>query len=66
MLTYNNQFELELMKLIDAKIAHITDNVLLGMAVVDYADYKYQIGQVAGLRSIIELSEEVNSILAKR
>mgnify|MGYP003342044901 CR=1 FL=1 len=66
MLTYNNQFELELMKLIDERIAHITDTVMLGMAVVDYADYKYQIGQIAGLKSIIELSGEVNTILSQR
>lgn len=66
MLTYNNQFQLELMKLVDERIAHITDNVMLGMSVVDYAEYKYQIGKVEGLRSIIELSEEVNTILSKR
>ena len=66
MLTYNNQFELELMKLIDERIAHITDTGMLGMAVVDYADYKYQIGQIAGLKSIIELSGEVNTILSQR
>lgn len=66
MLTYNNQFQLELMKLVDERIAHITDNVMLGMSVVDYADYKYQIGKAEGLRSIIELSEEVNTILSKR
>jgi len=66
MLTYNNQFQLELMKLVDERIAHITDNVMLGMSVVDYAEYKYQIGRIEGLRSIIELSEEVNTILSKR
>lgn len=66
MLTYNNQFQLELMKLIDERIAHITENVMLGMSVVDYPEYKYQIGRVEGLRSIIELSEEVNTILSKR
>ena len=66
MLTYNNQFQIELMKLVDERISHINETIMLGMGVVDYADYKYQIGQVAGLRSIIELSEEVNSILAKR
>lgn len=66
MLTYNNQFELELMKLIDAEISRITENVTLGMSVVDYADYKYQIGKIAGLRSIIDLSDEVNTILSNR
>ena len=66
MLTYNNQFQLELMKLIDERIAHITDNVMLGMSVVDYTEYKHQIGKVEGLRAIIELSEEVNTILSKR
>ena len=54
------------MKLIDERIAHITDTVMLGMAVVDYANYKYQIGQIAGLKSIIELSGEVNTILSQR
>ena len=66
MLTYNNQFQLELMKLVDEKIAHLVENVVLGMAVSDHAEYRYQIGQIAGLKSIIELSDEVNSILAQR
>jgi hypothetical protein len=66
MLNYNIQFEIELKKLINLEIERLTDNICGGAGVVDYADYKHQIGKVAGLRMVLDLCEEAQSILAKR
>ena len=66
MLNQNIQFEIELKKLIDVVIERIKDNLSYGLSVVDYADYKHQVGKILGLRSVLELSEEAKSILSKR
>ena len=66
MLNQNTQFEIELQKLIDQEIERLKDNLSNGLSVVDYADYKHQVGKILGLRSVIELCEEAKSILAKR
>ncbi len=66
MLTYNNQFEIELKKLLDEETARLTANLVLGMAVPDFAEYKYQTGKLAGLKYACDQFEEVNVILAKR
>lgn len=66
MLNYNNQFEIELKKLVEDEITRISDNVTGGVSVVDYADYKNQTGKIKGLRMAIELCEEAQSILNKR
>jgi len=66
MLTYNNQFEIELKKLIEGEIKRLSDNVTTGGGVQDYADYKNQIGKISGLRMAIELCEDAQDILNKR
>ena len=66
MLNQNIQFEIELKKLINDEIERIKDNLSSGLSVVDYADYRHQVGKILGLRSVSELCEEVQSILAKR
>ena len=35
-------------------------------AVVDYSDYKYQVGRIAGLREFQDLREEANKIISER
>jgi len=65
-MNYNNLFEAELKKLVSAEIERLKDNISNGMSVVDYADYKTQVGKIMGLRMAIELCEEAESILAKR
>jgi hypothetical protein len=63
---YNNLFEAELKKLVSAEIERLKDNLANGASVVDYADYKNQVGKITGLRMTIDLCEEVETILAKR
>lgn len=65
-MNYNNLFEYELLKLIEARIATLTENITNGHAVVDYSDYKYQVGRIAGLREFEDLREEVNKIISER
>ena len=65
-MNYNNLFEIELSKLIEARIANLTENVTHPHAVVDYSDYKYQVGRIAGLREFQDLREEANKIISER
>ena len=65
-MNYNNLFEEELRKLVEARIAILTENVTNAHAVVDYSDYKYQVGRIAGLREFQDLREEANKIISER
>jgi hypothetical protein len=65
-MNYNNLFEEELRKLVEARIATLTENVTNAHAVVDYSDYKYQVGRIAGLREFQDLREETNKIISER
>ena len=65
-MNYNNLFEFELVKLLEARIALLSDNLTNGGGVVDYADYKYQIGKIAGLREVFDLCGDVNTTLSER
>lgn len=65
-MNYNNLFEFELMKLVEAEIARLSDNVLNPAAVADYSDYKLQVGKIQGLRTVFDLCGDVNRILSER
>jgi hypothetical protein len=66
MFNYNNLFEKRLRELIDEEIERLKNNVSNGMSVVDYSDYKHQVGKIAGLRTVLELCGVVQSELSKR
>jgi hypothetical protein len=66
MLTQNDQFEKELVKLIDEEIAHLSENLSLGSSVQTIEDYRYQVGRIAGLRSAIDHIGTAHSILLAR
>jgi len=66
MLTYNNQFELELKKLIETERERILENLSLGSSVEDFASYKQLVGRLAALRWVVEACDDVNVTLAKR
>ena len=66
MLNYNNLFEQELRKLISEETERITDVLASGMSVIDYSDYKQQVGKIQGLRAALDYCEEVRSIISKR
>jgi len=65
-MNYNNLFEFEMTKLIESEIARLSENITNPSTVADFSDYKFQIGKIAGLRSVLELIEEVNRILDER
>jgi len=65
-MNYNNLFEFELRKLVEAEILRLTENLTNCGSVVDYPEYKHQIGKIAALRSVSDLCDEVNTILSKR
>lgn len=66
MLTYNNQFEVELKKLLIAEIDRLSENLCSGMAINDISHYKHEVGRITSLRAVIDMCDEVNSILSKR
>lgn len=65
-MNYNNMFEFELRKLVEAEIIRLSENLANPAAVVDYAEYKHQVGKILALRSVFDLCEEVNTTLSKR
>jgi hypothetical protein len=66
MLTYNNQFEFELKKLIDEEKSRILEIISFGSSVEDFASYKQLVGRIAALQWVVEACDEVNATLAKR
>jgi hypothetical protein len=65
-MTYNNLFELELLKLVEAEIELAIEKLTHPAAIIDFADYKYHLGKIAAYRAINDLCGEVNSIISKR
>ena len=65
-MSYQNAFEFELMKLVEEKISVLTENLTHSGSVVDYSEYKHQIGKIAALREVADLCEEANRILSSR
>ncbi len=66
MLTYNNQFEIELKKLLDAEIERLTEIIMIGAAIDDHATYRMYVGKVIALKDVHAMCEEANAELAKR
>ena len=66
MLTYNSMFEKELKKIVEEEILRLMDRLSTGAAIEDFSHYKFLTGQIMGLRKIVELSDEVQSILSKK
>ena len=66
MLTYNTLYEKELIKLVEEEIMRLMDRLSTGAAIEDFSQYKNIVGQIQGLRKIVELNDEVQSILSKK
>lgn len=63
----NTQFEAELKKLIDGRMADIGDILCDGQAVKDYAEYRRYVGEFQALRQVHEsFCEQVNTTLNQR
>lgn len=65
-MNYNNMFEFELRKLVEAEILRLSENLANPAAVVDYAEYKHQVGKIIALRAVFDLCDEANATLSKR
>lgn len=66
MFNYNNLFEAELKKLIEQEIERIAENLALGLSVIDFPEYKHNVGQIAALRKVLSMCEEVQTIISNK
>jgi hypothetical protein len=65
--TLNTQFEHELKKLIEDEIERIRDILGTGMAVKDYAEYRFYVGQIEALNRVSgSYCGEATTIISKR
>lgn len=60
---YASAFERELRKLIEEDIGVITDNLVVGAAIKDYADYRHSVGRIHALRRVLEYFEDAKEKL---
>jgi len=60
MLTINTLFQHELVKLINAQIEHLKENLttIHQMEGFDFASYKHMVGKIEGLRLALELCND--------
>ena len=67
MLTSSTQFETELRVRIAEEIARLKDNLALGLAVTDYAQYQNLIGRIAALSLVVDsYCDEIQTLINKR
>ena len=52
--TYSAFFAHELKQLIEGEIKERTESLGTGLGVVDFTDYKYKVGVIAGLRKVVD------------
>jgi len=64
-LTYSDMFERELRKLATEELERLHQNAGHGMGVPDYASYMKLVGEIAGIRKILEFCDEARSIVNK-
>jgi hypothetical protein len=66
-LTGNTQFEHELKKRIAEETERVTGILTTGLAVKDYAEYKYHLGQLHALAHVVDAyCDEVNTTISKQ
>ena len=63
--TTSTAFERELQKLIQERIANLSDNLLGGLAISSMEQYREQVGKIAELRKVLSLCEEAASAVNK-
>lgn len=66
MLTQNQAFEAELRKIVGLEVEHLTDALLNPLAIVDFADYRFRLGAIVGLKRLADLCDEANANLAAK
>ena len=63
--TYDGLFELKLKQIINEEMAVLSDGVASGTA-HDYAEYKFRVGKIQGLKMALEYCDTAKTDLAKR
>lgn len=66
MLTQNQAFEAELRKIIELEVEHLTDALLNPLVAQDFADYRFRLGAIIGLKRIADMCDEANTNLAAK
>ena len=66
MLTVNDQFHAELGKLVEEKVAALVEHLVNPGTVSDFADYRFRIGQIAGLNMVADLADEAHKLVQER
>ena len=66
LMNYNNLFEHELRKLIHEEITRITDILAQGISVSDYTEYKFLVGKITALNTVLDRCGEVQTILSQK
>ena len=62
MLNYQTFYQSELVKLINAEIDRLKDNLITAHTTMDFSAYKHQVGVIDGLKRALELADEAETI----
>jgi hypothetical protein len=65
MLNQNTLFEIELRKIVGEELNRLSEGMANGNA-SDYADYKFQVGKIHGLKLALDYCEEVRTLISRR
>jgi hypothetical protein len=66
MMNISTLFESELKKMIAEELERIGQKLLVGFSIEDMNQYKHETGRVAALRSVLDMCDEVNTIIANK
>ena len=64
--TYQTAFELELMRAVQARIDHLSQELMVPAKITDYPAYREQIGRIISLREIAGMCDDANEALQKQ
>jgi hypothetical protein len=64
MMNISTLFEAELKKMIAEELERIAEKLCVGFSIEDMNQYKHETGRVAALRSVLDMCDEVNTIIA--
>jgi hypothetical protein len=65
MQSYNHYYESKLKEMLHDNIERVTESLAGGYGVVDFAQYKFLVGQITGLKAAIELCDEAKDLADK-
>jgi len=65
MQSYSDYYERKLKELLHDNVERITESLVNGYGVVDYAHYRFLVGQITGLKAAIELCDEAKDLANK-